>query len=283
MNEELEKLQKIGHNQIHKDTHIALHHIKQLLSEDFEALNKVQLLGFISILEREYHLDLHDTKKNINDFFINQPVIVGKSHSVFVVANKKKDMKTIYLSLVLVIFLIVAFLSITYTTQESEVLVGNKIIEKVKQEIVSEKKIILKEPTAKINIKKEILPIQKIELKEESPIVQKKIVKPVTEVVKPKKKEIIEANELLITPRSKVWIGYINLKTKKKNQKVIKNSITLKEDSLIVLGHSHIYLKINEKKFSYKTKGSLRLLYRDGTLKKISLEEFKKLNSGRKW
>ncbi len=287
MSEDLERLKEIGLHNINKDTHISLRHIKQLLEENFESLNKVQVFGFISILEREYHLNLKDLKNDVNEYFLNQPSTVNDNHSVFVVASKSKNMKTTYLSLVFIIFAIVTFLSVTYSVQESEIVVENKIIEKVKKEIVSKKEVFL-EQEPKIELKKEIVPVQKLVVHEKAPIIKKEIVETL-KIIELKieeveeVKEVVKVKELTITPRSKVWIGYINLKTEKKYQKVTKNTIVLKEDYIIVLGHSHVYLQVNENKSSFKTKGSLRLLFKDGKLRKITLQEFKKLNRGRKW
>ena len=60
MSEGFEKLKKIGAQKIYEKTHIARANVEYILSKSFDKLPKVQFRGFISILERDYGLDLQD-------------------------------------------------------------------------------------------------------------------------------------------------------------------------------------------------------------------------------
>jgi len=309
MSEDIQRLKEIGASKIHADTHIALGHIKAIFEENYESLNRVQFLGFVSILEREYRLNLSDLKNQINEYYVKKPLIVGKNQNVFTISKSKPKtaIKAIYVVMALVLFVIGIFVSLNYSSQDSIVTTENDIIEKVKKNIKAKAEIlkelspvivpiISESENAELNTSlKEESKIDKLIEQREENITELSVVTPVVvveEIISKKKEEKaqkvkvfsdMEVKKLIISPRSKVWIGYINLKTRKKSQKVIKNSITLRENYLIVLGHSSVRFKINEEKVTYKTKGNLRLLFKDGKLKKISLKEFKALNRGRKW
>ena len=62
MSSGLEKLRSIGAQKIHEQTHIARQHAQALLHESFDDMSRIHFLGFISILEREYSVDLSDLK-----------------------------------------------------------------------------------------------------------------------------------------------------------------------------------------------------------------------------
>lgn len=85
MSKDLKKLKSLGAQKIHEDTHIALRYVQSVIYESFEGLTKVQFLGFISILEREYQLDLSLLKIKGLEYFEDDA-----SHGkVFVVPEKK--------------------------------------------------------------------------------------------------------------------------------------------------------------------------------------------------
>ncbi|WP_292659124.1 hypothetical protein [Nitratifractor sp.] len=54
---------------ISRRTRIAVENLDALLHRDWSRLKKVQALGFISILEREYHVDLSDLKADCRAYF----------------------------------------------------------------------------------------------------------------------------------------------------------------------------------------------------------------------
>ena len=93
MNDNIKKLEKIGIKKIHEDTHIAVKYIQAILYESFEDTQKVQLLGFMSILEREYDIDLSELKEKAKQYFEeNQKPKIN----YYELEEKNKDYKTLY-------------------------------------------------------------------------------------------------------------------------------------------------------------------------------------------
>ena len=101
-----------------------------------------------------------------------------------------------------------------------------------------------------------------------------------------KKEEVkVVTNSLKVRPKSKVWMGYIDIKTYKKRQKVFKDEFTMdtKKDWIIVFGHGHLEMIVNGNVKNFSGNNNLRFLYKDGNLTKITLKEFIRLNRGKKW
>lgn len=67
MEENLEKLHKIGVKEIAKQTRISTSRIQDILDKQFEHTQRVHLVGFLQILEREYKLDLSGVLKAYDD------------------------------------------------------------------------------------------------------------------------------------------------------------------------------------------------------------------------
>ena len=138
----------------------------------------------------------------------------------------------------------------------------------------------------KVVKKKEIKEVKlnfKVETVKKNIVTKKNKEKEKEPIVKVESGSNIQSFSLL--PRSKVWVGYIDITKNKKYQKIVKDELVFntKEEWLLILGHSNVDINLNGKKVFYKNRKSLRLWYKDGKLKDISLEEFKKINRGKKW
>ncbi|MCH5313516.1 MAG: hypothetical protein J1E28_03845 [Helicobacter sp.] len=60
LDEELNKLKAIGVKELSKTTKLSSSKIEDVLEKRFDKIDRVRAKGFIAILEREYHVDLHD-------------------------------------------------------------------------------------------------------------------------------------------------------------------------------------------------------------------------------
>ncbi|MBN2782181.1 MAG: hypothetical protein JXQ66_02955, partial [Campylobacterales bacterium] len=91
---------------------------------------------------------------------------------------------------------------------------------------------------------------------------------------------------LKIIPRTKLWVGYIDIETNKHYEKiVVKDIIDLDttKDWLILLGHSYVDIEVNGDTKEFSGKENLRFLYQNSELKIITIDQFKALNKGKKW
>ena len=261
MSDDFNKLKVIGIQKIYEKTHIARHHVKAILDENFQKIKKVQFFGFISILERDYDVDLSDIKEKSEEFYASEELVKEEKPKVFILQKKKKKFKFLYIILLLCMVLIVSFLTLDLSSISSS---KKDVILKVKPPV---------KPSPKIN---------KNEIKTDTNISTSLPVKEEVKL-KPTPKDVVKS--LKIIAKRKVWMGYIDLSTFKKFQKTFSGELELDptKEWLLTLGHGYIDVEIDAKLVEFKVKQNIRLLYKDFNITKINYEEFKKLNRGQKW
>jgi len=254
--QDYQKLQNIGAQKIHEQTHIPKVQSEELVHGNFESMNRVQFLGFVSILQREYSLELNGLKNDGIEFF-KQDEEDEQESKVFVTPKKSKNYTIYYLIIALIIILIVALVKPS-DKKKVEPTLDNKKIEQVT------KKIQPKELNTSMLAQQEIKVVV--------PEVKKEI-------------EVVVAREFKIIPKTKLWIGYIDLNTGKKRQKVISEAFELEAKGhwLLSFGHGHVDLNVDGNITKYKEPKNVRFLYKDGELKKITYTEFLGLNKGKAW
>lgn len=262
MTDGLQKLKDIGAQKIHEKTHISRQHVQGILYESFEGMNKIQFIGFISILEREYALELDNLKANGLEYFSGETSYENPNNQVFVVPKKKKNFTMAYILSVVFIFLAVAIYSINSSSSTAKIQ-DTKLRELAK--------------SAQQNSIEEVASVDmNISAENNTSLV-------VAEEIKP---EVLEVpKSLKIVPKVAVWVGYIELDTHKKHQTTVKHNLTLdtSKEWILVFGHGNIDIEVNGEKRSFNTAKNLRFVYRDGNLTKISFTEFKRLNKGNIW
>lgn len=262
MSEGLEKLRSIGAQKIHEQTHIAHKYVQSLLHESFEGMQKVQLLGFISIMEREYGVDLTPLRESAIEYFevAHSPLPEDEpSYKKELLAGSKNSNKKLYVLLgVLAVLAVVGVLY--FTSQEQE----PAMQQTTNQAILPNESSI--QPSA---------PAENNETNATPSVVKEEVPKPA----------VAEKHTLRIIPRTKVWVGIIDLDTGKKRQKVISDPLELNasKNYLLTFGHGYIDMEVDENKTTFKDPQSIKFLYKDGMLKKIGISEFKEYNKGKLW
>ncbi|MCK4974085.1 MAG: hypothetical protein KAR81_02440 [Sulfurimonas sp.] len=280
MNEGFAKLKDIGAQKIHETTHIARLHVQALLDENFENLNSIQFLGFISILEREYGIDLSELKNNGVAYFDENTVEVKeeKKVKVFVPHKKKGTLTFFYIAIVAMIFIAFSYLNIFSPNCEvpDVIKVDNSAIESATSNLSIEAVSI---KTDDINNSTELNQADKVtkQVNLDSPTESNqdnKVEKASDELVSFK-----------IVPTNEVWLGYIDLATYKKDQKIFSDEFSLdpSKDWILAFGHGHISIEVNGIIKKFKNPKNVRFSYISGELKELSLEEFKGLNKGSRW
>ncbi|MEA1955715.1 MAG: hypothetical protein U9N02_04390 [Campylobacterota bacterium] len=288
MSDGLNKLKEIGAQKIYEQTHVSKEHVQAIIHNSFEDLTKVQFLGFLSILEREYNVDLGETKKSGIDFF-NQLSTDNKDENkeIFVAVKEKKHTnKSVYILIILCILAVALYFSLKDSIIENSK-IDNSLIQKATAKVLEE----IHPP--KITIKKEEKTNIVTDNNNSNDINDSKKIEKILEVEKSEeiiveKEEITKekiVNSLKIIPNTKLWMGYIEIDTNKHYQKVFKNALELdvKKDWLLLLGHDNVNIEVNGKIQKFNAKGNLRFSYQNNELKTITTKEFKKLNKGSKW
>ena len=269
MSDGLGKLKGIGAQKIHEQTHIARQHVQAVLHETFDDMTKIQLLGFISILEREYSVDLSSLKVKGEDFYAGESPKNEQDTKVFVSPKKKKNYTLFYILIVVIIFAVAVSFTLDLTSAASDKVkthsIDNSAIENAKVSMSQN-------ATLPINVEDENITL----------VVDAEVKSPKIEI---KPKFIKELKSFKIITSSELWIGYIDLSNYKKYQKLFKGELDIDPNKnwILTLGHGYVKVEINGEVTEFKDKLNIRLLYKDSKLSKINFKEFKKLNKDSKW
>ena len=292
MSEDLTRLVALGAQKIHEKTHISKAHVQSLLHNHFEAFTKIQFIGFISILEKEYKVSLEDLRKQGLEHFDSKNNLATQE-SIFVTSKKRRGNLKLYI-VIFAAIIAAGFLLNALTQQEdNKTEIGTKST--VSQEKIDPIKVIRPKVSIvqkKKEVKKNLAPVivkqdlnTSLEVKkEETPLVvatqEKKIIKEKVIV----EKETVPSSFKIVT-KSKVWFGYIDVQSNTKHQKSFQGELRLDptKTRLLVFGHGYIDMYIDGKLQKFKSRDYKRFLYDDGKLEPISVKKFKRLNKGRKW
>ena len=264
MSEDLQKLKDIGAQKIYEKTHIAHVHVQALLHENFDGMQRVQFLGFISIIERDYHVNLDDLRLKGEEYF-SKEILPENNYNEELLKIQRSNSKKIYLFLVMILLVIGAYFMINKQneSEKNTKLIDESIVENLKtiidkNQTQEAQSSIDTNTTALTPDENNTMQIQKEEKVDQS---------------------------FVIYPKSKVWLGYIDLGTHKKRQTTFKDKLELdpNKEWLLTFGHGHIDIEINGELHHFNKRNHLKFLYKDSELKAVSEEEFKKLNRGSEW
>jgi hypothetical protein len=97
--------------------------------------------------------------------------------------------------------------------------------------------------------------------------------------------EPIHTTKFIVTPRSKLWVGIVNLDTFKRTQKLSSSPFELDADKewLLVMGHGFVDFDVNDEEKKFSDKNKVWFAYENGTLSKLTRSEFKEKNRGKAW
>lgn len=256
----IEYLNNIGTQKIYEKTHIAKRNLELLFAKQFDKLDKIQAIGFVSIIQREYKIDLSALKEEIIEYYDVKPI---KTNIVQMELEEVKKSKN---SLLIFLFIVVAIAALFYFYQE-----GEKGLETLKEKSEKNSSEMILDALEKEKQEFE-------ELQKESNITQDEMA--VTSLIEP---VVLEA--IKITPRKKVWLGYIDLDTYQKVQTTTAESIELDPNKrwLILFGHGMVDLSQGDELHNFASAKRLFILYEDGVIKEIGKNEYKTLNRGKMW
>ena len=267
----IEKLRDIGANKIFEQTHIAKKFVEDILNENFASMNKIQFSGFISILEREYNVDLHELREAYNDKFNK---VESKKGEPFVISaqegEKESGNKNLYIAGGLVAAgVLLAVLNFSNPSDPSET---KKAPQKQAVEVQTE--------TVEQELNSTTIEEAKVNLNH--------LGNTTVETVEPQKEIIIEPVHLgkfEVIPRSELWIGIVDLETFKRTQKLGSVPFELASDKnwLLVMGHGYVNFEVNGEEQKFKDEKKVWFAYENGTLHKLTRSEFKEKNRGKAW
>lgn len=266
----LEKLQEIGAQRIFEQTHIAKRFVEDILRQNFSSMNKIQFTGFISILEREYSVDLHELSEA---FAVEQQGQSGASAEPFVVSEQSHESSKPKGAYLIAGGIVLGIITIV-------LLVNSGSDKKEKVEVVKEESKSVKVIPVEHELNNSIIEQAKTHLNR--PEVALNDQEPSKETLRV---EPVHTSKFEIIPRSKLWIGIVDLESFKRTQKLTADPFELDADKewLLVMGHGYVDFSVNDEPKSFKEERKVWFAYENGKLSQITRAEFKEKNRGKAW
>ncbi len=323
----IDELKKIGIDKVSAKTRITQDKLQNIIDFKYDAFDKTRARGFVQIIKREYGIDLEEWFAAYNDYHsANTEQTEESNESVDEIAKQinipiesdKKDKSYIVL-IVLLIVLVVLFMSFfiynnfispsntSANSANQSTLTPLQQIQQNKNDLAREEAVQSEinanqnDDTESANLnanqsnpsENQSTDSSKGDLAQnanESANLPTNATNPSTETPNANQTPqtiATQIEELIITPNEPLWVGIIDLKSRRKKQLSIdaRHTISLDGDKLIRTGHSYFgissgtnfakqYIGGDNKYFLYKV---------DGGLSEISKAEFLELNKGEEW
>lgn len=270
-----EDLQELGANSIHERTHISRAKLEQVLHKSFDELNRVQFMGFISILEREYGVDLESLRSEYDvyvglhpDMAIAKPSVVLQASS-----NSRKFWILGAIGAIIVLMVMGSMMQgeLSVAPKEDVMELSSAIIE-VAEANSSEMNASDVNATNEMNS----TATNATQLTQEQ-----------------NKSAVLDApsqvsnfgNVLSIKPSSKVWVGKMDLATGEKTQKVTRDPIVIDttKNWLFIFGHGRLEIVTPSGSKMLKERNTVWFAYENGSLQQLTAEQFELKNKGSNW
>lgn len=271
-----EDLQELGCSSIHENTHIARSKVDQILNKSFADMNRVQFMGFISILEREYHLNLDDLRAEYDEYVDFHPNIAIAKNSVILQAQShSKKWWAIGILLLIIVLIVIAGKtqsSLGSSPKEDVLQLNSASVEVIETNTTLATPLDINASDAnatEANISKAPAAIPVDTNQSESD-----------------KSSGADLGKITtITPINKVWMGMMDVKTGAKTQKVTDQPIKIDttKDTLFIFGHGRLMLENTDKNITIDERNTVWFFYEKGRLYQLSHAQFRSKNRGANW
>lgn len=297
MDKDIKVLEKIGLQEVCKKTHIEVKQLEFMVNRQYDKLNKINTLGFVKILSREYKLDLADWLEGFYAYWAeNDALEDAQKEKIFIRAKGERNYKKI---MFLFIPLIVCFgVYKAFSVLNIEIDIAG-LINKAKLETSItgyQSAPVVQEAAKSIGVKVEERKVESNSTNGTSvEAVVVNIDENVTEKIEVSTIAKVEKNGLnsketpkniaILLPKRKIWVGTVFLddfsRTITSDDKNI--TIDLTKRQLIKTGNGYFRLSYDGTVEDFDEQGSSRFLVENGAIKKISEAAFIEYNKGKNW
>jgi len=265
MNDPIGYLKSVGVDAIVERTRISHQNILHLLERDFTKIRKVQFFGFVSIIEREFDVDLSAYKEEYLSVTGSEKEAEYEIPAYVSTSEKTSASKMMWLAFALTAALAAGYFMFNSRSVEAPVVP----VEPTENVVIKE----TQERLAAAAQQKEAQRLQ--ELAEINATLEAE--EPQIAVALPPK--------ITVLPKRRVWLGMINLENGKKIQTITESAYELNTSQpwLIVFGHGYIDIETDGKLEEYSDRQKLWFLYENDHLEKIDRDTFRMRNGGNAW
>jgi len=306
--ENFEQLQELGSKKIASATHIPLAHLEMILNKEFDQFKKPQFFGFLSIIEREYKIDLSGLKQEFlfarAQEEISQEDNFDLAESSSKVLEKGKGLlenrKILYSAgagiAALLIIVLISMIDFS-SSEEEKIEINNTAIDKAKKNLniepvdVANVEEMLQDndiESAEFGQDEQAANSEKQKKAKTSPVKKaptKKVTKKVSRAEPVSDMEPTMALYFRIVPKGRLWLGIIDGETHRRRVETISEPLLLdaEKEWLIVTGYGHLDMDCGDTTHKFREDKKLLFLYENGICQIIDKEEFKARNRGKLW
>ena len=290
---DFQTLQELGSKTISSATHIPLGHVDNILNKKYDQFQKPQFFGFLSILEREYKLDLSELKQ---EFLFEKAEHEIVEESTFDIAETSSQVKALFENKKVVygalggvaLLLVISLLSMIdfSSADETKIEINNTAIDQAKKNLnITPVEVSNVEDTMKNN------DVESAEFgqdkQESNASAEKTVVTKKKETAKEPVSNVEPTMSLYfrIIPKGRLWLGIIDTETHRRRVETITEPLLLDAEKswLIVTGYGHLDMDCGDSTQKFRQDHKLLILYQDGICQVIDKEEFKAQNRGKLW
>lgn len=294
----IEYLKGLGVQRVHEDTRITKKNLEAIFNKTYDEIHRVQFSGYVTLLEKEYGIDLSALREEYDTYCTDHDI--KNSEKLFYSTSERKSKRGWLIPLIVIILIVFGYFVFnnlqhtesvfTLDTQENEAVESAiNSIKNYKNEVVVVEESNTEDNTTVV----EAVVVAQTDANETEEVQNSKEQQADTAKLKEKEeaKETPPPNaektlqNVLITPKRKVWIGYIDLDTKQKYQKMTGSELVLsgKKNWLIMFGHGFVTVQNGDTYFNMDSMDRVRFAYLNGELKEITKEMFANMNEGKAW
>lgn len=265
-----EDLQSLGANVIHEQTHIARSKLELVLNKSFSELTRLQFMGFISILEREYGIDLSPIRDEYDEYVQEHPDVIIPKASVILQGESSSRRKWVFGGIIAIVVLIALGSIIqgrlSIEPSENIIKLGSSNVEVVDQNtdaiVQLEANTTVSSPVAETNVS-----VVKHELNVSN------------------EPSVNFESAVSIKPIAKVWVGMMDLASGVKTQKITNEPILLdgSKNTLFMFGHGRLEITTPQGKKTLKERNTVWFSYENAKLTQLTHDQFVAKNNGTNW
>ncbi|MGA9045419.1 hypothetical protein [Sulfuricurvum sp.] len=261
-----EDLQALGTEKIHERTHISRDKIELVLTKSYGEIGRVQFMGYMSILEREYGLDLSGIKEEYTVFCQNHSSAYPQKQSAILQSPSNSKPKWVMAGMALILILMLG----GYFLQDKMSAEPREEVMKLTTTAVEASAVMGDVNVTESNETNMTISAVNLDVNQSLPNVSK---------------PLVSGKELTIRPAYKVWYGMIDMASGERVQNITADPIIIDttKNWLIFLGHGRVEIQSPTDKTVLKEKETIRFIYENGTLKQLSRDEFIERNGGKNW
>jgi hypothetical protein len=306
----IEMLKKTGIETISMRTHISTDNVRKLLAGEFESFSAIQFNGFVTIIEREFDVDLSEWRSKFSQCMpeVEEPLVPAEDDLFANAAKSKKQqrMTVAVLTALLIIVVAVTYLVLGGGDETEKIELNNTAIEQARANLASMNATSVSamqtqmdsiQQTHQQTAVESIEPAREIEHAEPAEVPEPTATAATVPSAEPS--ETIEAaqpdetnasagasdDDVVLRPRTTIWIGVIDAETSKRTAHTTDQPLRLDGSKtwLIVTGHGFFSLECGGKETRFAQRERLYLLYEAGECLVLDEAEFKARNRGRIW